>query len=346
MPRKVKRSVSNVVLITGVYVSTVIGAGFSSGRELVEFFVSRGEKGIYGLITAAALFSFVGIIILNAIYDYGIGSSDELTKVIFPSKYSGVFDFIVLIAMISIYIVMISGGGAIISQQFGISRIWGSLAITGLCIFIFLNGVNGLVGSMNFMAPIIILGTFIVCIYSLNGYIATNSFDNAKIMVVYPLIYVGYNIITLVGVMPSLRKYIVSKNVAVKSAVLSSTILGILAVLISSCIMFFGAQAKEVPMLYVASCTGNRAFNILYFVILFMAMCTTSISNGYGTINILKSKLKIKDDSKEVIIFCTISFIIALMPFSILVKYLYSFLGYIGIVELFFILVFPLKAFK
>lgn len=343
MTRNIKKSVSNTVLITGVYVSTVIGAGFSSGRELVEFFVLNGEKGIYGLITAAALFSLVGIIILNAIYDYGVGRSDELTNIIFPSKYSGIFDFIVLFAMISIYIVMVSGGGAIINQQFGVNKLWGSLFIAVLCLIIFLNGVDGLVSSMNFMAPIIILGTFIVCIYSLNGYITTASFQGVKSIAIYPLIYVGYNIITLVGVMPSLRKYIVSKSVAIRSAVFSSVILGILAVLISSCIMFFSAQTKEVPMLYVASCSSNKAFSILYFVVLFMSMCTTAVSNGHGTINILKSKLRIKDYKREVIVFCTLSFMAALMPFSILVKYLYSFLGYIGIIELFFIIIFPLK---
>ena len=33
----------DMLLITGVYICTLIGAGFASGRELVEFFIGAGS---------------------------------------------------------------------------------------------------------------------------------------------------------------------------------------------------------------------------------------------------------------------------------------------------------------
>ncbi len=331
----------NMLLITGVFVSTIIGAGFASGREIAEFFVNGGYKGIYGIVFAVVLFLSVGEIILQAIYKYDITSSDELVRLIFPRRYFNLFNLIVLGAMVSIYIVMISGVGACFSQQFGVSRIWGVLFASIVCALIFMFGDDGLVGSMNFMAPIVILGTLFISLYSLNGYVDVFRNNEIKYFTIYPILYVGYNIITLIGVMPSLNKYITSRKVAVYSSVFSSFILGALAILISACVLFFQAQAKQIPMLYVAKTSGH-IFNTIYFFILLLAMFTTSISNGYGSINIISSALKVKNKRLCILVFVFITFMVSLMPFGDLIKYLYKFLGYVGIIELILILVFPI----
>ena len=47
-----------------IYIGTVIGAGFASGREIIEFFGVYGVKGIFGMIISGVLFSLAGSLLL------------------------------------------------------------------------------------------------------------------------------------------------------------------------------------------------------------------------------------------------------------------------------------------
>ncbi len=57
------------VKIASIYVGTVIGAGFASGREIIDFFGIYGLKGILGMIIAGILFSLIGSVLLVKIYN-------------------------------------------------------------------------------------------------------------------------------------------------------------------------------------------------------------------------------------------------------------------------------------
>ncbi|NLY67966.1 MAG: hypothetical protein GX069_10455, partial [Tissierellia bacterium] len=58
----------NWIKIASVYIGTVIGAGFASGREILEFFGVYGIKGIFGIIVSGLLFSILGSLFLLKIY--------------------------------------------------------------------------------------------------------------------------------------------------------------------------------------------------------------------------------------------------------------------------------------
>ena len=331
------RAIKNIFLICGVFISTIIGAGFSSGREIVEFFISGGIMGMYGIVISVILFILIGWTLLKIIYKYSINSCNELIRLIFPKSSSIIFNCIVLLAMISIYTVMISGVGATLSQQFGVPHFIGSVLASAICLLIFLSDTKGMVYSMNFIAPVVILGTFAICIFTLSQGVPVFSNVSPRFILLNPVLYVGYNIITLIGVMPGLSNYVTSLRVAATSTIISVFVLGLLAVLISSCVILFNAQSLQIPMLSVAS-SGGKLVGIIYFVILLFSMFTTSISNGYGTIKMLCSSLKIKNYGVCAVLFVVSCFFISLMPFSQLIKYLYKFLGYVGIIELIFIL--------
>ena len=50
--------------IAGTYIGTVVGAGFATGQEVLQFFTRFGIRGLTGIIITTVLFIF-GFIIMN-----------------------------------------------------------------------------------------------------------------------------------------------------------------------------------------------------------------------------------------------------------------------------------------
>lgn len=52
-----QRSWKAALQIAFTYIGTVVGAGFASGKEIVEFFVQYGSQGLVGILLATGLLS-------------------------------------------------------------------------------------------------------------------------------------------------------------------------------------------------------------------------------------------------------------------------------------------------
>ena len=60
-----KRENALAMKAAATYIGTVIGAGFATGQEMLQFFVRFGVMGFVGLAFAAAMFIFFGFIIMD-----------------------------------------------------------------------------------------------------------------------------------------------------------------------------------------------------------------------------------------------------------------------------------------
>ena len=58
-----KKGVSTLK-IAATYIGTVVGAGFATGQEILQFFSRFGVLGLLGIFLAAALFVFFGYLIM------------------------------------------------------------------------------------------------------------------------------------------------------------------------------------------------------------------------------------------------------------------------------------------
>ena len=53
--------VKRAVAISLAFIGVVVGAGFASGQEAMQYFVAFGEKGFFGVVLGAALMMITGI---------------------------------------------------------------------------------------------------------------------------------------------------------------------------------------------------------------------------------------------------------------------------------------------
>jgi uncharacterized membrane protein YkvI len=145
------------------------------------------------------------------------------------------------------------------------------------------------------------------------------------------LCYVSYNTITAGAVLVPLSAAATKKQLIGASAI-SGSILGLLIFIVwlTMNTYFNHLFLSEMPLLELATYKGNFTAYI-YTAVLFMALCTTAVSQGFGIL----SKFKFNKSAFRILAsatLCLLAMPFAKFGFSTLVSNLYSAFGYAGLV--------------
>lgn len=317
--------------IAFVYIGLVIGAGFASGREIFEYFNIPSRSNSLGIILATLCFSLLAYIIITLARKAGVSTFDEFLEDT-ASHAAPIIKIFMAAFMFCGYFVMLSASGTLFKNTLSLPFGLGVLSLSVLCFFVFVFDISGIVIVSTIMVPIMISGMAFLCIFaSVCGLPAFSAFDDLKRNpLVSSLCYVSYNTITAGAVLVPLAKSATNRSLR-SAAVLSGGVLGLLifTVWFTLNIYYDAIFTAEMPLLELAAFHGNL-FKIIYSLILFMALCTTAISHGFG----LLSKFKFKSTTDRVIaaaLFCLLAMPFAKLGFSVLISRLYAVFGFLGL---------------
>ncbi|NMA95046.1 MAG: hypothetical protein GX974_03310 [Clostridiales bacterium] len=331
------------IKISFIYVGTVIGAGFASGREIVEFFGIYGLKGILGLSVAGVLFSLMGSLLLLKIYRNKIKGFDDLVARMFGKKFGIVLDIIMIISLYTGYSVMISGSGAIFKEELGASFTLGIITMVILSFIVFLFQLEGFSFISSALVPLLILGIVFTSLYliikgdhNLYGINEGNIITHKGNFFSSSLLYVGSNSLIIITVFSSLLPLIRNRKTAILGGVAGGIILYMLGLSILLIMLLHYPEIKtmDIPMLKISNYIG-RSYRKFYAIILWIAIFTTAIANGSSFINrFANSRYKLPIAT----IFCISAIPLAHLGFAKLVSLIYPIFGFIGLIILVFIL--------
>lgn len=125
-----------ILSVALAYVGIIVGAGLSSGQDLMQYFVSFGLVGLLGVLVLAVLNAFFGKIILTlGSYYRSNDHSEVLSKIAHPIT-NKILDLSLIISCFVIGFVMIAGAGSNLHQQFGFPIWIGALICTALVIIV------------------------------------------------------------------------------------------------------------------------------------------------------------------------------------------------------------------
>ena len=155
------KSIKAMLLTAGALVSFNVGAGFASGNELLQFFGSWGNGTVVAVIAA-----FITTIIYCLCLFY-IGQSVSFEKTIdtyqfFAGKILGrFFQIFVLILTFATAMLMFSGAGSLLWQEFGVPQWVGAVILGVIAVVVVLGGLKT-VQSVLGCAGIVILAFVLV----------------------------------------------------------------------------------------------------------------------------------------------------------------------------------------
>ena len=157
----------NILKMGSAFIGIIVGAGFASGQEILQYFTSFGLLGIVGAIVSTALFAYLGMTLTR------LGSRMRTTshkEVIYKisGRYLGVIvDYIIIFTLFGVGVVMIAGAGSNLNQQFGLPPFVGSLLMVVLVFLTVLLNVDKVVGVIGSITPFLIISVIGVSIYCL-----------------------------------------------------------------------------------------------------------------------------------------------------------------------------------
>ena len=332
-----------VIRIMGAYVAWVMGSGFATGQEILQFFTSYGYKSFILVAINLVGFLIIGPAILEAGHKHKNDDGFDQFKYFCGNKVGSFYTWFVPISMFAGMVILISGAGATLQEYYGLNHYVGALIMSVLAFVAYVVGFQRFVKVVSFIGPTIIVFTVVVGLITIvkdfDGLAVVNEYE--AVMVdrqpvrfwwLSGILYIAYNLTGGSMYYTALGKSAPLRKEAVYGAVLGTFALMLAILLMNSAILsnIGVAGTLGIPTLYLAkeiSYLLGAVFSITLICGIFSA-CSAML----WTV----SEKFVEQGTKKSYIFAGCiaagAFLLGLLPFAELIGAVYPYLGYIGLI--------------
>lgn len=165
--KSAKISLKRVFATSGAIVSFMIGAGFSTGQETLQYYTSMGLWGIGGVVVAYLSVFFLYYCFMMTGSRIGVAHSKDVFRYYCGRHLGAFYEILSLVMLFLITTSMVGGAGAIVQQLFGVPEAFARVLICMILAASVIMGVRGIIRVLGPIGPVIIIALFLVAAYSL-----------------------------------------------------------------------------------------------------------------------------------------------------------------------------------
>ncbi len=347
-----------VIKLAGAFCAFLIGAGFATGQEIMQYFTNFGFIPAIGVMIVNCI---VGAWTASAVMNLGNESRDSMGLNSYKNlcgKYLGTFlSYFIPVFMFLTLVIMIAGCGSTFNQLFGCPNWVGCVVMAVVTTVIVLLGLANVIDTIGFIGPTIIVITMVMSITVLaqNGldfetyqnYLDTHElYLAADSWFMSGMLYALWNLVMCLPFMSAMGSKAQNKTEVVCGSVFGNILFTIATFFLVS------AEASQIesigelsiPALEMAQKIAP-AFGIIYAIVLCAAIFTTAVPLMWSVTARLAKEKTIK--------FAVIAIIIAILgifggqlPFEQLINYIYPLIGWVGFLEFICIIWREIKMFR
>lgn len=173
---KTKFNIGLMLTYVGATCALAIGAGFSSGQELLQYFVAYGWKMMLVALMFAIIFIFVNYQCAANGRKWNMDDGSEIFTLFCGRRLGKFFTWFCGLFCYLSFIIMLSGAGTTLSQQYGLPVAVGSTIMAALALIVAIMGLKGIVDVIAKVAPVIIvlvLGIAVITLFNHSGDVAS-----------------------------------------------------------------------------------------------------------------------------------------------------------------------------
>ena len=290
MNMKTKINTKAAIRTAGMFIAGAIGSGFATGQEILQFFSAYGLKSIVGAAVMTLVFSLCGYSFLADGYELQPQEGGEIIEFYVGRKVGSVFRIYILFLQFSIFVIMITGAGAICSEMFGMKSLPVRVIISALAFAAAVSGLSRMSQITGVISYVVIIAAIGVGLYgALSSPTAISEADaiasSADIMKTEGgwlwsgLLYAALNIVAVANIGCMLGRNSPGRREAALSGILGGLLFGA-AVCCADLGLLANLQevyALDIPVLAIAE-KINPTFKAFFSCIILCGVFTTSVS--------------------------------------------------------------------
>lgn len=148
------------------YVGVVLGAGFSTGQEILQFFSNFGTMSYIAVILSAVVIMFIGR--QAAKLGNTLGSDSHLApiKLLFGDKLGMVIDYILIFFLYGVMVIMLAGGGSAFEESFGVPSWIGSFIMMVAMLITLLLDFDKILTALGVVTPLLVVVVMVIAFFS------------------------------------------------------------------------------------------------------------------------------------------------------------------------------------
>lgn len=262
-----KVSVLRVLTYAGAIIAFLIGSGFATGQEILQYFTSYGYWGVFGTgLLVLVLMTYVAV----EFFVVGQAKKFERPSMIFHyycGKHLGTFfDFFSILFVFLSFTVMVAGAGAVFEEHYGMSRYVGGIGlavVVGISVWFGLTSLVDVIGKIGPLIVVVAIALGLMGILRNPGGIAEGNALLAGMELTQAstnwfmagLSYVGFCMLWLAAFLTALGKTARSRKEASSGALFGSLAFSVACIVVGLGLLANIARVggTEIPMLVLAS---------------------------------------------------------------------------------------------
>lgn len=331
-----KNQYFGIFQIAAVYMGTVVGAGFATGKEIYQFFTRFGFFGLLGILIAGYIFIMMGKKMMVIAIRHNLKNYMEFNEWLFGKRLALFVNCIFMIMLLGVTAVMMSGAGGLFQEQLGLSKLGGMLLTIFLTVVVMSWGIQGLLSVNTFVVPAMVSFNVILAIIALFSvdrfdiYFHIPEMEGAWKSMLSPFSYTAFNLALTQAVLVPLAAESGDEEMIRKGANWGGVFLTI--ILISGHLSLSsipGVENINIPTAFVMKELAPYMYG-LYLFIIYGEIFSSLIGNAFGLERQLKKATELPSWFLYVVIM-GVCLIVGQIEYGPLLSFLYPLFGYISL---------------
>ena len=146
-----------VLAFAGAFIAFLIGSGFATGQEVLQYFTSYGYWGVAGTLVIMILLMYVGVSFITTGYEKKFPKPSEIFHYYCGKRLGAFFDYFAILFIYMSFIVMVAGAGATVHQHYNLPTAAGGITLGVLTVITIIFGLSRILDIIGLIGPVIVV---------------------------------------------------------------------------------------------------------------------------------------------------------------------------------------------
>ncbi|WP_379134646.1 hypothetical protein [Paenibacillus sp. sgz500958] len=333
--------------IAFTYIGTIVGAGFATGQEILQFFTQYGRWAVLTILLSTILFIWLGTKMMLVAHRIEADSYEDFNRHLFGENAGRVISLFTLVILIGVNSIMLAGAGAIFEEHLGLHFQTGLLLTLAGAYLLLKRGISGILQMNSIVVPLMLTLSLIIVFNTLHlpqagRFLLLDTERSLFRTWMSPLLYTAFNLGMAQAVLVPLARQ--TRNV---KALKLGGILGGIGIGFMLLTAHFAMSAQMPGILQFEIPMGSIAFQLgtvvqtVYLLLIFLEIFSTFVADIYGVTMQVKQHLPIAPAliTPLVMLIC---YALSQFGFSSLLSLFYPIFGGLSLVWTFMLIRTPL----